>query len=287
MLGLLLVIGSTLASEAGTSIGKWETAHGKESMYTMGFLNSLWATVFLLALAFSVPSGFFAPGFPSGFVFSAASLPTFLPRLALEIIQAYVTVHAIVYADRSTFGFLRIITIPLLLVADIALAYSIDTFHIAGMGLIIVSLILLFINHGIRRKGAWLVVFIAVNAVLTISLYKYDITHFNSIEAEQTLVSLVLLAFFFCMARMRAKENPLRFFARPIFFAQSLFMGASGAIMSFAYLFSAASVITTAERAANVLFAMLSGRLYFHEKKLWTKVVSFILIMAGLALLAR
>lgn len=287
MLGLLITAGASAAEEAGTSIGKWETLRGRESAFSMGFLDSFWATLFLLALAFVIPRDFFAPGFPQGFVFSMASLPTFLPRVGLEILQAYATVYAVTRADRSTFGFLRVITIPLLLVADVVLAYSVSLPQIAGMSLVVVSLILLFINHGIRREGAWLVVLTSINAALTISLYKYDITHFNSVEAEQTLIHLVLLAFFFGMALTRAKENPLRLLVRPVFLTQSLLVGIGSATLSFAYLFSAASVIATAKRAFTILFAILSGHVYFREKKLWVKVASFALIAVGLALLAR
>jgi drug/metabolite transporter (DMT)-like permease len=286
MIGILLTGGSSLAEEAGASIGKWETLRGEESVFSMGFLDSLWTTLFLLVFAFVIPKDFFASGFPHGFVFSMASLPTFLPRVGLEILQAYATVYAIARADRSTFGFLRAITIPLLLVTDIVLAYSVSLHQIAGMSLIIASLILLFINHGIRREGAWLVVFTAVNAVATATLFKYDITHFNSVEAEQVLVSLVLLAFFFIMALTRAKENPLRLLVRPVFFTQSLLAGIGGVFISFAFLFNTASVIMTAKRAFTILFSMLSGHVYFREKELWIKVVCFILIAIGLVFLA-
>lgn len=286
MFGLLLVAGSAVAEEVGTSVGKWETERGKESPLSMGFLNVFWVTVFLFVIAFLIPKNFFAPGFPSGFVFSMASLPTFLPRVLLEILQSYATVYAIMRADRSTFGFLHTITIPLLLAADILLAYSVSLPQVVGMSLIIASLVLLFINHGIRRAGAWLVVFTAVNAVATISLFKYDITHFNSVEAEQALVCLVLVIFFFFMALTREKKNPLRLLAHPVFFTQSFLMGVGGVVVSFAYLFSTASVITAAKRAFTILFAMLSGRIYFHEKKPWVKIISFLLIALGLALLA-
>jgi len=287
MLGILLTTGSTLAEEAGTSVGKWETARGKESVFSMGFLDSLWATVFMFALAFLIPKDFFAIGFPHGFIFTTASLPTLIPRIGLEILQSLATVYAITVADRSTFGFLRIITIPLLLLTDIFLAYTISFPQVIGMLLIVTSLILLFINHGIRGKGAWLVAFTAVNSVATISLYKYDITHFNSLEAEQVIVYFVLVIFFFMMAMTKANENPLRLMAKPIFFTQSLLMGVGGVAMSFAYLFSAASVISTAKRALSVLFAMLSGHVYFKEKKLWVKAMAFILIAVGLVLLAK
>lgn len=286
MLGLLMTVFAMLVDEVGTSIGKTKALIRKESIYTMGFLNNLWGTLFILALAFFVPKDLFAPGFPGGFVFTAASLPTFLPRLALEVLQMHVTLMAIVRADRSTFGFLRIITIPLLLAVDVALGYTVSTIQMFGIGLIALSLVFLFINHGIKRNGALLVLFTAFNAVATVSLYKYDITHFNSVEAEQSIVMIVLLAYCFILARMRECENPLAFLLQPIFFIQSLTKGIAGVILSFAYLFGPASIIITAKRASLILWAMLSGNIYFHEKRFAVKAISLLLILVGLSLLA-
>lgn len=287
MLGLLLTAGAAFVEEISASVGKWEAARGRENIYALGFLNYFWLALFFLIFVFLIPKDFFAPGFPSGFVFTVASLPTFLPRVGLEILQALATSYAVVVADRSTFGFLHILTIPLLLVVDFALSYSIGLPQLAGMSLIIASLIFVFINHGIRRKGAWIVLFSSVNAVATISLFKYDITYFNSVEAEQTIVCLVLVVFFFCMSLARTEQNPIKLLAHPVFFMQSFLMGAGGSVMSFAYYYGAASVISAAKRALNILFDMLSGHIYFREKKLWIKVVSFVMIAIGLALLTQ
>lgn len=286
MFGILLTAGAALVEEISASVGKWEAVRGKEGVFSLGFLSYFWVTLFLLAFAFLIPKDFFAPGFPSGFVFNMASLPTFLPRVGLEILQALAGAYALVVADRSTVGFLHIITIPLLLVVDVALSYSVGMPQIAGMSLIIASLVLIFINHGIKRRGAWLVVFCAVNAVATISLFKYDVTHFNSVEAEQGIVNLVLVIFF-VMALAKTNQNPFKLLMHPVFFMQSFLMGAGGSVMGFAYYFGTASVIASAKRALNILFAMFSGNIYFHEKKFWVKAVSFLFIVIGLVFLSR
>ena len=44
-------------------------------------------------------------------------------------------------------------------------------------------------------------------------------------------------------------------------------MGAGSSVMGFAYYYGAASVIASAKRALNILFAVLSGNIYFHEKE--------------------
>ena len=285
MFGILLSAGASFVEEISLSVGKWEAARGKETIYTLGFLTHFWGTALLLISAFLIPANFFAPGLPSGFIFTTASLPTLIPRIILDVLQAFAGAYVVIHADRSTIGFLGIITIPLLLVVDVYLSNTVSLSQMCGMSLIVASLILIFINHGIRRAGAWLVVFTSVNAVITISLFKYNITHYNSVAAEQSIVGFILILFFLVMARIQTKENPLERLAHPLFFAQSFLMGIGSVIMSFAYAFGMPSVIASAKRALNILFAMLSGNIYFHEKGLWIKVLSFILIGVGLILL--
>jgi len=276
MIAFFLVFVAKLFDEAGTSIGKHEAQLDKESIYTMGFLNLLWGTLFFLGFAFFIRRGF---------IFSLASLPTFVPRLILEIVQAHVTLKAIVTATRSTFSFIRILTIPLLLLTDIILGYTIGFNHVVGIGLIVIALVVLLFSHGLKTKGMGLALFTAINAVVTISLFKYNITHFNSVEAEQSIVMAVLMVYFFIMAVIVAKENPLKFLREPIFLIQSLTSGAGNVIMSFAYLFAPASVITALKRALGVLLAVVSGHVYFQERNLALKLGVFLIIMIGLTLL--
>lgn len=276
MFGIILTFISSVFREIGTSIGKSRVLAHTESIYTMGFLNLFWATLFFFVYAFFIHGAF---------LFSLASLPTFSIRVVLEILQAHFSMRAIVVADRSTFGFLRILTLPLLLAVDIFLGYTIGIYQILGISIIVVSLVVLFINHGIQTKGAGFVLFTAVNAVATISLFKYNITHFNSVEAESGIVTLILLGYFFIMAKYVAKEKPLHIMRQPIFFLQSFVMGLGSVFISFAYLFAPASVITTAKRSFTILTSIISGNIYFHEKKLIIKIISFVLIVAGILLL--
>jgi len=278
MFGIILALVSSIFREAGTSIGKSKALAHKESIYTMGFLNLFWATIFFFAYAFFIRGEF---------IFLLASLPTFGVRIVLELLQAHFTMKAIVVSDRSTFGFLRIWTLPLLLGVDILLGYTIGLYQMLGISAIVIAFIFLFINHGIKAKGAGLVMFTAINAVATISLFKYNITNFNSVEAEQGVMTLILLVYFFFMARFVAKERPfMDHMRKPIFFAQSLLMGVAGVLMSFAFAFAPASVITSVKRAFSILASTISGNLYFKEKKLLIKIAAFILIAGGVVLLA-
>ena len=160
MFGILLLASGSFFSEIGVSLGKEEVARRKESIYTYGFLSLCLSTFAFLIIALLRGS----------FLFSLDSLPTLIPRIGLEILQAYVSIKAITTADRSTFGFLRVLTVPLLLLTDLALGYSLAVNQIIGVGILTLSLLLLFLNHGLRSKGVGLVLFSAINAVILISL---------------------------------------------------------------------------------------------------------------------
>ncbi|MDO8562009.1 MAG: hypothetical protein Q7S05_04265 [bacterium] len=275
MFGIALTAVSTAFQEMADSIGKYAMGERTASIYTIGFLSFLFGTLLLVAEGLIRHS----------YAFSFASLPTLLPRLFLEVVQAHVTVRAVMIADRSDFGLVRTITIPLLLMVDIILGYAITPAQFFGVAIIVLAVSTLVLIEKQQMKGAGLLVVTAVNAVITLSLYKYDITHFNSVEAEQTIVNIVLMLYFFTLATRIAKENPFAFLRRPLFLLQSLSSGSAHIAVSFAYMFAPASIITTAHRSFSVLFALISGRFYFHEKRIYLKVFIFLMVATGLVLL--
>lgn len=242
----------------------------------MGFLNLLWGAVFLLLIII----------YRQKFIFSLASLPTFTVRAILEILQAHVTLKAICKAERSAFSFIRTLTIPLLLVVDIILGYSIGIFQIAGLGIMVLTILYFYANGGLNKKGAFLTLFTAVNAVATISLYKYNITHFNSVEAEQFLIQIILIIYFIIAGFLIVKQNPFKFLKKTLPLSQSISQGIRSVVGSFAYSFAPASIIMAVERSSSIVWAVLSGNVYFHEKHLAAKLGILFLLVGGIILLA-
>lgn len=277
MFGIFLVSIGNFFVEISDSIGKFKVKNHQESSFTMAFLTLFWGTIFFTIISIFKDNGF---------VFQLASLPTFLIRVVLEIVQTYISILAIVGADRSTYGFVRTITIPLLLVVDLILGYKIGFLPMTGMLVIIIALWLLFVNKGIKKNGIGLVIFSAINAVVTISLFKYDITHFNSVAAEQLIINLILLTFFILLSFLKAHENPFSFLKQPIFFLQSFSIGIGGVIESFGYNYGAASMITAAKRASAIFWSLLFGKVYFKETHIILKSIIFILLLLGLILLS-
>lgn len=274
MFGIILASLSSLFKEASSSIGKNEVAHHRESMYMMGFINLSASAIFLSIVGLV----------RHDFIFSLASLPTFGIRIVLEILQCYLALKAVTLASRGTFGFLRTLTIPLLLAVDVVMGYDIALGQIIGIGIIALGLIFLFINHGIEKKGAWWVAASAINAVATVSLYKYDITNFNSVEAEQTLMIAILLIYFFILIMTRTTDRPWHIFTHRKFLWQSLAEGAGSVVSSFAYNFSVASIIMAVERASAIFWSIISGNVFFKEKKFFLKAITMILFITGIVL---
>ncbi|OGY51191.1 MAG: hypothetical protein A2951_00780 [Candidatus Buchananbacteria bacterium RIFCSPLOWO2_01_FULL_56_15] len=277
MFGVILVTIGTFFQEISDSIGKYKVENQEESPFAMGFLSLFWGTI-LFALISLVNR--------DAFVFSLNSLPTFSVRLILEIVQLYVTVFAIIKADRTTFNFVRTITIPLLLLADLTLGYHIGFPARVGMSVIVFTLLVLFSTRSIKKEGIGLVAFTAVNAVITLSLFKYDITHFNSVAAEQLLIYFVLLVCFFILATFRAKENLFVFLTKPIFLLQSASTGFGGVIESFGFNFGAASVMVAAKRSSAIFWSLIAGKTFFREKHMVFKFLVFFVLLIGLVLLA-
>ena len=275
MFGILLAALSSASSELSDSISKKEVSDGAASYYTLGFLTILFGTVVLMLIGI----------WRQDFIFSLASLPTFVPRVFLEVIQAHVSILAVVKADRSDYGPIRTLTIPLLLAVDIWLGYSVTTMQMLGMTIIFITIFLLMSYERFQAKGLFLMLFTAINAVATLSLYKYDITHFNSVETEQVLVQLVLLIYFFVLAVLVARENPFTFLRKRAFIAQASASGLASSFTSYAYVFAPASIITAALRASAVLFSVVSGKYYFKEKRLLLKISAVCGILAGFYLL--
>lgn len=274
MFGVILVSIGSFFEEIFAVIGKKEVEKKEESINIMAFLLLLWSTVFFLVIII----------YKGEFNFSLASLPTFIPRIFLEIIMLNVALRGVIQADRSTFSFIRTGTLPLLLAVDLALGYAIDDFQMIGIGIIALTLIILFINHGINKKGLKYVIWSTLVPVVTISLFKYNITHFNAVEAEQFLIHSVAIIYFYVAARM-AGERPFHSLRNPILLKQSLYEGAGSVLISFAYLFAPASIITSAKRSSSVLWSVITGNVVFHEKHLALKIIVLVMLSVGIVLL--
>lgn len=274
MLALLLVLCATLTEEISESIGKRSIRRRRETIYGLGFLELFGGFIVMTAIVI----------FTRDFHFNPASLPTLLPRLVLEVTGAWIMMESIAVADRSTIGFLRILGIPMLLLVDIVLGYHITGLQITGVFVMFFALVLAFHQNPSGKRGAWLVILNAFLSVITISLYKYDITHFNSIPVEQAIVMGTVVTFFYIKVR-RSGRSPLRLLTNPVTGTQALMSGISSVMVSFAFGLAPASVISSLRRTMALMWAVVFGQAYFHERSFKRKLYSFAFTLAGIAML--
>ena len=275
MLGILLAGISSAFDEIAFSIGKKRVSDGLESYYTFGFLTHFLSALFITAIGFLLSDLYFTP----------ESLKTFIPRLVIAIIMLQIAVIAIAKVDRGSFGFIRLMTIPFLLIADLLLGYPLASLQILGIALIMLPIGFLFYSDFSQKKGMILALIVALLAALDLTLYKYDITHFNSVESEQAITALIVSLYFFLTAVLIRRENPLGFLRQKVYALQASSSGIAYVASSFAYFYAPASVIMAAFRGFSVLFAIVSGAFFFKEAHFILRIGLFLAVAAGLVLL--
>ncbi|OGL73881.1 hypothetical protein A3C96_01395 [Candidatus Uhrbacteria bacterium RIFCSPHIGHO2_02_FULL_60_10] len=277
MLGIIFQAIASFFEEISGSLEKLIVEKKLASFYAIGFLNA------------ALSLGFYAIYALTGkgrFVIHPASLPSLAVLVILAVAQAYATMKGTSLAARSTFNFVRTGTMPLLLLADLALGYGIGWRQILGIACIVLALLVLFMNHGIERRGLGLVVFTAINAAVTISIYKWHITKWNSVAAEQLVLHVFIAAYFLFGAVRLRRENPFRLLRNRTALAQTGSYAFGSFLEGFAYQYAPASIILAAKRSFAVLWSILAGNRVFHEKRLVLKLITFIMVAAGIVLLA-
>lgn len=276
LLAAAFIIVASFLAEIGGSVGKYAVNHKFESIYSLGFLNMIWAVgVYAGTLALR----------PELWSFSWASLPTLSVRIVLECVQAYMSLKAVDMASRSAFAIIRSATIPLVLVADMFLGILPDTLQIAGIVIVLVTMVTLGLMGDIERKGIGFVWFSAINAAILLILFKYDTLHFNSILSEQFLVGLPLIVFLYVGARWEG-ESPLRLaLRRPIILIPCAMSGVTSLLSSFAFGWLPLSIATTMDRGLSAVWGVLFGRTYFKEVHVVAKFIGITIIVVGFLLL--
>ncbi len=269
-----ILFSSTLFEEISETIGKKSVRKRRETVYNLAFLSLFWTlTLLIVAGLIGVK-----------FVVQEASWPFLIVRMIIGIALNFVAAQAVVQADRSTLGFIRLLTIPLVLATDIMLGYHLTTLQIVAVCVMFVGLVAAFHHNPTGKRGAGWALLVAILAAADATLYKHDITHYNSVVGEQVVVySAVVLFFYVCSVRQGSR--PLHLLARPITGIQSFTDGCGLAIESFAFSFAPASVVVAAKRTFALMWSIVFGHRYFHEHKLHRKLFAGAVLAVGLILL--
>jgi hypothetical protein len=219
----------------------------------------------------------------NAFVYNTDALPIFGIRLITEIVQCEIVYRALVQSERTTFGFARVLTIPILLVFDLAMGNALSIPQMLGVGGISVALLAYFgIDHQ-KGKGVHLAVISAFLSAVNIAIYKYDITHYNLAMVAQFFMAVSLAVFFGIRVLFSSSDRLLLRQLREHPLIGLTFLGQSAAtlLISLAYTMAPASLIIAISRASSVVWSLLSGIFLFHEHKVIRKAFVCAVLAAG------
>lgn len=274
---IILVFVGSIFAELSISIGKFESNNKAEGIYSMAFLNTLGAflvffTIFLLK--------------HNTLTFSAASIPLVLLLIGFEFIQIRLANTAVIRADRSIVSLVKSLTIPLLIIVDVFMGYSLSMATIVGCTVLFSGIGIVFLHHTNKKQHLLYPVLSAVNSVITISIYKYLITNYNSVITQQLIIYgclLIYSVFGIVYAEKTTISKIIKNKLRDSQIASSAF---ASVLFSFSYKFAPASLVVAVERSLLVLFSLISGRFQFKENVGKVRIFSAFMIITGLIIIS-
>jgi len=277
MLGILFQGVASFFEEISGSLGKAIVTKQASALFALTFINSVGTIAMNAAYALAGEGRF---------VLHPASYPTLALLCVMAATQAYAAMMGTALSSRSTFNFVRTGTMPLLLGIDLALGVAVTARQSYGILLIVVALGVLFMNHGIDRKGLGWVVISTVNSAASIAIYKWHITTYNSVAAEQIVLHAAIALSFLAMALRHGGLRPFAVLRNGSTWAQTFTYGFGVFLEGFAYQYGPASVILAAKRSFAVLWAIVTGNRVFNEGKLGLKLAASGVVICGIVLLA-
>lgn len=273
---ILVFIGSVFG-ELSLSVGKFESNKKSEGIYSMAFLSGI-GTFLVFFTLFLIKH--------NTLTFSPSSIPLILILVGFEFIQMMLTNTAVIRADRSIFSLVKSLTIPLLLIVDIFMGYSLSLTTIVGCAVLFMGIGIVFLHHTNKKQHLLYPILSAVNAVITISIYKYLITNYNSVITQQLIVLGCLLIFSIFGIVYKEKTTILKILRSKLRDSQIASSAFASVLFSFAYKFAPASLIIAVERSLMVLFSLISGRFEFREHVGKVRIFSAFMIIIGLIIIS-
>jgi hypothetical protein len=191
------------------------------------------------------------------------------------------TNKAIHHAERSTFSVLSTITIPLLLICDILLGYETTRWQIGGVMLLVVMLTYVFFRGHFSMKGVKYVISSNLISLGTIVAFKYTTTYYASTELMNFLTSGGISALLFVIICKTKGFKGIKAVMKPKYIGFASLYGVGGVLCAAAYKFMIASMVIALKRFLSMIFGVITGKLYFHEKNTISKLSIASLIGIG------
>lgn len=206
----------------------------------------------------------------------------FIPRIILEIIQLYVTFKALKIAELSSFNFIRVFTIVLVVIFElIFLKTSPDLYQYLGILITILAVAYTF-RHGIKQiAGSKFILLSTINAGILVVLTRYQFQH-NDPYLNESIVRVFSILILFSISMFKNKFK-FRINKKSLLLLPTKSL--VGILNLTALSLGNAAIYTTAERGGSLLSSVIVGHKVFKETSLGEKLGVALALSIGIILL--
>lgn len=208
------------------------------------------------------------------FLFDPSSIYLIICRLVFECLQVYWWLKATTTADRSTATSIKMLTLPLLVTADLFLGYEMSTTSV--LWIIIITLAFILFNlkwKTLNFKWSWYAFATAINACITLSFFKYLITHYNnSFEVVQMIAASTTIIFLWAIIYYKKEKASIKLLKDKIVITGLSSYWIWAVMSSYWYTLVTASEATTFVRIWGMFSWLLMWYLMFKEDQIKNKI---------------
>lgn len=167
-----------------------------------------------------------------------------------------------------------------LLTVDLILWYNISSWEIAWILLITFTLIIVSSNRTISLNGVGYVLLSVIFSVVNISIVKYWIENYNSLESQMLIIQVLVSIIMFFVVLFQKGLNWIAVCFNPKYFVVGVFNSLNVLFNNIALLFGPASVVTALRKVWEVIWWVVFWKVIFDEKKflrkIWTALILII-----------
>jgi uncharacterized membrane protein len=268
---------SSFIDQLGSAVSKdvMDPAAANLDVWTSALLSLLFGSLIIfMVFLFKVGLG--------GVILDTGYIWTFIPRVALEILQLYVTYTALKISDLSTFGFIRVISIIVVVISELVfMGVLLKPGQYLGIFIVLLSILAIFRSGKSKTDGWKYSLASAVNGALLLTFTRFQFNHINPYLNESIVRAFCIVI---VLGIILISGKGLAVLPKKILWLAP-FRSLTGLLNLLALNFGSASIYSTSERGGSVVSAVLVGHSYFKEKSFGEKLLISLSICFGIILL--
>ncbi len=219
---------------------------------------------------------------------TTVSIALFIFQIVAGFFYYPIANRAIHYAEISVFYLLGCMNLPILLVSDLVLGYSITPLEIVGIGIIFISLWYGLYKRDLSFKGIRDIVLSNIILMGMMIAFKYVTHHYTTPETANFIIHAPLVLLFIPIVLKTAGIKWLKKTFKTKYRGLSWLYGMGNVCIAEAYKSITPAIVMLFKQAFMMIFSLITGRLIFHErktvKKIWVAagiIIGIIVMLVG------